>query len=150
MTQQQNPLAPQPKTTHAGRNALLASGGAFAVLVASVALLGNRTTEAPSAGASHAVVYQADGAGTSAGNYTLQSEDGGTRQGEAALPLKNQAGDVGLTFTGFKSGDFVYLSVQNANGSGSVTCRIMVDGVVIADNTSDGGYVIATCKGTVP
>jgi hypothetical protein len=44
----------------------------------------------------------------------------------------------------------VYLSVQNQNAAGSVTCRILLDGMVVSENTSTGGYVIATCQGRVP
>lgn len=101
----------------------------------------------------HTVVYQADGSGARgvrSANYTLQSDDGGTRQGEINLPMTTKSGATGLTFTGFKSGDFVYLSIQNADAAGSVTCRIVVDGVTISENTSDGGYAIASCKGQVP
>jgi hypothetical protein len=42
--------------------------------------------------------------------------------------MKSQTGDTGLTFTSFHTGDFVYLSVQNTDAAGSVTCRILVDG----------------------
>ncbi len=47
-------------------------------------------------------------------------------------------------------GAFVYISVQNRGDSGSVTCSITVDNVVVAENTSSGGYVIASCDGLVP
>lgn len=101
----------------------------------------------------HTVVYEAEAPGSSGprtANYTLQSEDGGTRQGDIDLPLRNQNGTTGLTFTGFSSGDFVYLSVQNGDEYGTVTCRITVDGTVVSENSSDGGYAIATCQGQVP
>jgi len=96
------------------------------------------------------VIYAADGEGTKDASYTLRSDNGGTVQGDIDLPLKNKAGDVGLTFKGFGSGDMVYLSIQNANASGSVTCQIIVDGVEVSRNTSSGGYKIATCTGKVP
>jgi hypothetical protein len=128
-------------------------GGALVIVVAWAALNWPATQEPPAASI-HTVVYQAEadaahGSGRT-GMYTLQSDDGGTRQGETNLPMKNRDGATGLTFTGFKSGDFVYLSIQNADAAGSVTCRIVVDGVMISENTSDGGYVIASCKGQVP
>lgn len=98
----------------------------------------------------HTVVYQADGDGTKTASYTLESADGGTVQGDIDLPMTNQAGGVGLTFAGFRPGAFVYLSIQNKEGSGAVTCRILVDGKVVSENTSNGAYVIAGCKGSVP
>lgn len=145
---------------HGLRNTLLVLGG-FLVVVAALALVlraGSATAGSPNPPASaapytpvvHTVSYEADGDGTNAGTYTLRSADGGTRQGNADLPLTNKAGSLGLKLTGFGSGDFVYLSIQNENGYGSVTCRIVVDGVTISENTSDGGYTIATCQGQVP
>lgn len=101
----------------------------------------------------HTVVYEAeapDSEGPRTANYTLRSSDGGTVQGDIDLPLKNQNGTLGLTFTGFGTGAFVYLSVQNGDEYGSVTCRITVDGAVVSENTSSGGFTIATCQGQVP
>lgn len=98
---------------------------------------------------SHTVVYEADGVGTAEGSITLEAPTG-TQQVKAALPLRTKAGATGLTYPGFKSGAFVYLSVQNQSASGSVTCRILVDGTPISENTSSGGYVIASCQGRVP
>lgn len=101
---------------------------------------------------SHTVLYEAEGSGARglrSANYTLQTPSG-SAQGEINLPMKNRDGGTGLTIPDFHAGDFVYLSVQNSDAAGSVTCRIAVDGVVISENTSTGGYVIASCKGVVP
>lgn len=101
----------------------------------------------------HTVVYESEAPDSSTArtaSYTLRSDDGGTRQGDIDLPLRNQNGTTGLAFTGFNSGDFVYLSIQNGDEYGSVTCRIKVDGQVVSENTSDGGFTIATCQGQVP
>ena len=46
-----------------------------------------------------------------------------------------------------RSGTFLYLSAQNQCGSGYVTVRFVQDGKVIRENTSRGGYVIATISG---
>ena len=102
----------------------------------------------PSGPSTHTVTYQADGAGTTSGMFTFEAPTG-TQQAVAALPLRTAAGGA-VTFDGLKSGAFVYLSVQNQNAAGSVTCRILVDGAVVSENTSTGGYVIATCQGRVP
>jgi len=104
----------------------------------------------PAAPVVHKVLYEAEGEDTTEASYTLRSDNGGTVQGDVDLPLKNKAGGTGLTMSGFKSGAFVYLSIQNGKGYGSVTCRITIDGKVVSENTSHGGYKIATCTGTVP
>jgi hypothetical protein len=44
-------------------------------------------------------------------------------------------------------GYFVYLSVQNQNNSGTVTCSITSNGKKVSSNSSTGAYVIATCSG---
>jgi hypothetical protein len=44
-------------------------------------------------------------------------------------------------------GYFVYLSVQNQNNSGTVTCSITSNGKTVASNSSTGAYVITTCSG---
>ena len=101
----------------------------------------------------HTVVYEAEDPEAGelrTASYTLRSDDGGTRQGNIDLPLRNQNGTTGLTFTGFGSGAFVYLSIQNGDEYGSVPCRITVDGTVVSENTSSGGSTIATCQGQVP
>lgn len=149
----QQPAHQAPKQKHAGRNALLVSVGAATLATATiVAVAAGGADKVPqqSSGAAHQVWYRADGVGTTEASYTLRSDNGGTVQGDINLPLVNKAGETGLTFTRFGSGDFVYLSVQNASGSGSVTCRIFVDGVEISSNTSDGAYKIASCSSRVP
>jgi hypothetical protein len=95
----------------------------------------------------HTVLYEATadaytGSGRS-GMLTLETEAGGSSQAVVDLPFSG-------TSTTFHRGDFLYLSVQNQQPAGSVTCRITVDGVVVSENTSTGGYVIATCQGRMP
>ena len=46
-----------------------------------------------------------------------------------------------------RSGQFLYLSAQNQCDSGYVTVRFVQDGVTIRENTSRGGFVIATISG---
>ena len=149
MTQQHQipqPIPPQPPKRKQWPIHVAIIAGAVVVLLGAMAML-NRNA-APEA-TSHTVIYQADGAGTSAGTFTLETPTG-SQQEQGGLPLKNQQGGTGLAFPGFHSGDFVYLSVQNTSTSGAVTCRIVVDGLTISENTSTGGYVIATCSGRVP
>jgi hypothetical protein len=81
----------------------------------------------------------------------MRSESGGTIQKDVALPMGNPTtGELGLATQGFKRGAALYLSMQNMEAVGSVTCRIEVDGQVVDTATSSGAYKIATCVGTVP
>lgn len=99
----------------------------------------------------HVVVYEVESSGTTEGFLTLEAPTG-TQQSKADLPLTSP-----LSFP-FNPGAFVYLSVQNQNDTGSVTCRITDQATtgsytvsrVISENTSSGGYTIASCKGQVP
>lgn len=45
------------------------------------------------------------------------------------------------------SGQFLYLSAQNRCDYGKVTVKFVQDGVTVKENTSSGGYVIATVSG---
>lgn len=97
------------------------------------------------------VVFFAEGTDTKSGSITLRTESGGTIQKDVALPMTNTStGKPGLASTQFKSGDFLYISLQNSQGYGSVTCRIEVDGVELDKATSSGGYKIASCQATMP
>lgn len=149
MTQQQTrpqPVLPDPFQRPPKRHTLVWITLAAVVLLVIGALVYSlpSLTRPP---AVHTVVYtvEADAAYGSGrtGTVTAESSDGGTTQRTGLLPITG-------TFTQFHTGDFVYVSVQNGQGQGSVTCRITVDGVVVSENTSSGGYTIATCQGTVP
>jgi len=43
---------------------------------------------------------------------------------------------------------WLYISAQNNTSSGNVTVKIIRNGVVVKQNTSYGGYAIATVSGT--
>lgn len=147
MTQQQqrpqtrlsDPYSPAPKRSY------LPLWIALALILAAIAVaLG--VWVGPSTTATHTVLYEATadaytGSGRS-GMLTLETEAGGSSQAVVDLPFSG-------TSTTFHPSDFLYLSVQNQQPAGSVTCRITVDGVVVSENTSIGGYTIATCQGRV-
>lgn len=144
---------PQQPPARRRRVVYLVCGLAAVVVLAGAGLWLARTSpgEADTA-ATRTVLYEAEGAGARGARtafYTLQTPSG-TTQGAISLPLRTNAGDTGLSVAGFRSGDFVYLSVQNKDAAGSVTCRISVGGNLVSKNTSTGGYTIATCKGVVP
>lgn len=101
------------------------------------------------------VVFFAEGVGTKAGAVTMRSESGGTIQKDVALPMGDaETGVPGITSNGFTRGAFVYMSLQNKESSGSVTCRIeaKIDGQVkvVDEATSEGAYKVVSCQGRVP
>jgi hypothetical protein len=87
------------------------------------------------------VIYKIAGT-TSRADYTIENSQGGTEQGEVSVPWTK-------TFT-FRRGDFVYLSAQNQRDSGTIKCEIWVDGKLFKNSSSSGGYMIASCSGSVP
>lgn len=144
MTQTQVPQAAPPAPQYRPRLWLWIVLGVIVAFAIS-ALIWAYPPSTP-ANSTHTVVYttEADGYTGSGrtGMVTAQTPGGGSAQRTGLLPITG-------TFT-FHTGDFVYVSVQNQQGAGSVTCRITVDGAVVSENTSSGGYTIATCKGEVP
>lgn len=48
------------------------------------------------------------------------------------------------------SGDFIYLSAQNATDQGDVTVTLSIDGSTFKTATSSGAYVIASVDGDIP
>lgn len=87
------------------------------------------------------VVFEVAGTAASASNITYglggnMSQDNGQK-----LPWSKQA----------KSTDaflFTSLSAQSAGGSGTITCKVTVDGKLVAENTSQGQYAVVTCSGS--
>lgn len=96
---------------------------------------------------SRTVVYEVEGTATTAG-ITMKTPTG-TSQATTAVPLLNKNGAIGVRAT-MERGDFAHISAQNKGSSGSITCKITVDGVLISKVTSQGGYTIASCDGRVP
>lgn len=70
----------------------------------------------------------------------------GVSQVDADMPLTNKEGDLGLHMK-FAPGNPLTLSVQNSDKWGSVTCKIVVDGVTVSENTSSADYGVASCSG---
>ncbi|MDQ0675134.1 hypothetical protein QFZ36_002695 [Pseudarthrobacter siccitolerans] len=92
------------------------------------------------------VLYEVEGTATGA-NLTMEAPTGTVQGSGKAVPLANgTTGKRGITYT-MPRGHFLYLSAQNTNSKGTITCRITVDGTVVSTNTSSGGYSIASCEG---
>lgn len=128
---------------------MMKTGMAVAAL-ALVAACSSSQATAPAHTKPLRVVYDVTGSASTA-DITYSTPGGGTeQQSKVSVPLTMSAsGRRGMLFTGFSPGDFVYISAQNNGESGSVTCRIILDGVTVVENTSRGGYTIATCNGTL-
>jgi hypothetical protein len=94
----------------------------------------------------YAVRYELDGT-TKQADVTMQTPTGRSQQSDIDVPMMDQETNApGLTFTEFGLGDFVYVSGQNSQSYGTLTCRIKVNGVVMSQNTASGGFSIATCE----
>lgn len=87
------------------------------------------------------VQYKISGT-ASAVDVTLNNSNGGTSQySNVSLP-------VTYDFKSF-SDDFVYISAQNQDDSGSVIVEIYYKGERIERSSSSGAYVIATASGSI-
>lgn len=109
---------------------------------------GGESVEATAAPTATTFRYYATGGGeafTGQASVTMGNPAGGTKQADIALPLKDTEGARGVGGTA-TPGSFLYIAVQNKAAFGSVTCQIEVDGVIVSENTSHGGYVIASCE----
>jgi hypothetical protein len=106
---------------------------------------GNDDSSSDGESATVSVLYEVEGTAVSA-TITAQMPTGTSQGTGKTLPLMTTSGR-GLTNT-FRRGAFVYISAQNEDEFGDITCRITVDGVVISENAASGGYAIATCQGT--
>lgn len=95
------------------------------------------------------VTYDVTGSATSA-DITYATPSGTSQQQGVDVPLKMKgSGKRGLTFDTFGRAAFLYISAQNKDEYGDVTCTIKVDGEVVATNTASGGYAVATCEATL-
>lgn len=94
------------------------------------------------------VLYEVEGTAKWA-DVTMETPTG-TEQLSPDVPMvRKDSGKPGLQMT-MSSGHVVYLSAQNKDSYGNIRCRITAAGTVISENTSSGGYAIATCNGIVP
>lgn len=136
---------------HRRRTSLL-----FMMLAATTVAVGGCSSDttgkdAPSPANPHLVVFYAEGDGTTTGAVTLATETGGTIQKDVRLPMVDEGtGKPGVPSDRFKTGAHLYISVQNKEAAGKVTCRIEAGGKVIDQASSEGPYKVVTCRGTMP
>jgi hypothetical protein len=134
---------------------------AIVVIVAAVAGLswlgssGSKATSSDSSQASsgsqhsssRTVVYEVEGTAKVV-DITMSTGSGTSQQSNLTVPVTAKGSSrPGLTVT-VNPGGYVSILAQNQGSSGTVTCRITVDGVVVSTVTSSGAYTIASCSGT--
>ena len=142
---------------------VLVAGG-LAILIAVALFLGHKGSvnpgEAPAAVTepssdvstdysstpSDQVHYEVTGDVTTTADITYATPTGTSQEQGAELPLTDDYGETGITYS-YTDGQFIYISAQNDEEYGSVTCKIFVDGNLVSSNTADGAYAIATCNG---
>ena len=112
---------------------------AFAMLYVIFGCGGTSSYPPPKSG--YTVKYEVRGDGCYRASLTYSNAQGGTEQYDVKLPFSKSYL--------MKLGDFAYVSAQNDNDRGKITCRIYVDGVEWKKSTSSGAYVIASCSGLV-
>lgn len=88
--------------------------------------------------------YVISGTGVNAVSLTWKNDTNGTEQGDYEVPFCK-------IYTGFKSGDFLYLSAQiiePTSGAGTITCSIYNGHDVVAMANASGFPSIASCDGS--
>lgn len=90
--------------------------------------------------------------GTATGVDITMSIDGKMSQHTGLkVPMLHKDGSPGgFQYEGMEPGTRIYWSGQNTGDDGTLTCKIIVDGYVVEQNTSTGGFVITTCEATIP
>lgn len=66
----------------------------------------------------------------------------GTSRDEVPIPWESTA----ILHTG----DELYFSVENATDTGTITCEVLVDNVVVTSSTHAGAFKRGACMGTTP
>lgn len=96
--------------------------------------------------AEHTVYYTVDNGtigigGRGAMTYQPNSNIGASSQVTAPLPWTSASWKA-------RDGDFLYVSVQNQNATGTVRATIYVDSHIFQTVSSSGAFAIATASGT--
>jgi hypothetical protein len=86
------------------------------------------------------VRYEVSGDSGAANNVTYMINNGQQQDIKVALPWSKE-------FTIGQGFQPLVVNAQNA-GAGSINCRILVDGRVISDHTSNGQYAVVMCSGS--
>lgn len=104
----------------------------------------SRSRDTPPTSSTVGVTYRVTTSGNTTIDLTFENDQGNTEQ-VADRRIQNS---TPWTKRGvFGRGEFVYVSAQQGDSNGTVTCEILVAGVVVESATSSGPYTIATCSG---
>jgi hypothetical protein len=150
-TPEQPPQEPDPTTPAAPLIAIAALVAAGALIAAIIAFSGRDDTSDPIVAPdpvtpiSHEVLYEVDGS-TDWAEVTIHTPTG-IRQFSPDVPMTRTNGERGLPVT-VDPGTPLVIVAQNNRGYGTITCRITVDGRVVAENRSRGGYAVVSCEAT--
>lgn len=132
-----------PWLTPGNKVAIYLLAGLGALTLIGVLAQQSTTRDENNVGAPASVVYQIEGTAAVA-DLTYTNSGGDTeQQSGVSAPVP----DVSVTLP---RGGLAYVAAQNMTGTGDITCRILVDGAVVKETTSTGGYAIATCSASVP
>ncbi|WP_258174923.1 MmpS family transport accessory protein [Actinopolyspora mortivallis] len=85
------------------------------------------------------VIYEVTGSGT-AGSVTYGKGGQTSQDTDAELPWSQRA-------EASEGVEFYSLTAQNGQEGGEITCKITVDGEVLAENTSNGPNALVSCNG---
>jgi len=117
----------------------------LAVLAIVAPLFEDDSQDDPAVGPSYSTVtYELSGS-VSYADVTVLTPTG-IEQLTPDVPLVTKTGETGLVYR-FRVGAPVSISAQKKDASGSLTCRILVDGRQVSMNTSTAAYGIASCRG---
>lgn len=93
------------------------------------------------------IVYRVHGTAAVA-DVTVTSATGTQQRQGLTLPLGDHSKNIDGVTASIPRGQPVSIVAQNAGASGTVECIIVgTGGRVIADNTAQGAYAVATCSG---
>lgn len=110
---------------------------------------GSQESTAPEASESHSVVYEVTGDSATAGNVTYMTATNGnvgTEQANGApLPFTKE---IILEDKGLFEANVFSLTAMTDDAGTSISCKITVDGEVIAEQTSTGQYAMVSCSGS--
>jgi len=140
---------PEPAALATERDEKKSVGVVVAIaIIIGIAVFGyvqTKESASPGGGGSRSGAYQVRyqvSAPTRIGTITWQNGNGDSQQ-DSTDSWKTWTSP---TYT-MRGGEFLYVSAQNAR-DGTITCQVIIDGVVAESNSSEGKYAICTASGT--
>ena len=135
MTRSESQIEPSGRSQQAGLASLIIL---FAIIVGGCAPLNQNSVLNQNAGKT--VRYEVSSNSGAANNVTYMINNGEQQDTNVTLPWSKE-------FTAGQGIQPLVLNAQNA-GAGSISCRILVDGSVVSEHTSNGQYAVVMCSGS--